>query len=75
MAFISSLLKDDSKASRFSTQVGCSSINDALIDVAQEVARLLQQAYPLPASAINHAPPMTADFADAQAIPAIASES
>ncbi len=49
--------KDDFEDSKGATQVdflGDSSVNHAFIAVAQEVAELLKQAYPVQANSINH---------------------
>ncbi|MEI2583752.1 hypothetical protein [Scytonema sp. PRP1] len=59
MASISSLVKDDFEYLKVPTQTDFfdnSSINDALTAVAQEVAKLLQQAYAFQAEGNNPAP-------------------
>ncbi len=58
MTSIPLLVKDDFKHLRFPTQIdffGDSPVNHALTAVAQEVAKLLQQAYSFQADGINHA--------------------
>ncbi len=57
MTSISLLVKDDFEYLRFPTQIDFfddSPVNHALTAVAQEVAGLLQQAYPFQADGINH---------------------
>lgn len=57
MTCIPSLVKDDFEHLRVPTQVdflGDSPVNHALTAVAQEVAGLLQQAYPVQSDGINH---------------------